>query len=160
MQRGDKACSSPLILDALHEFVRAADRVCARFPRRIDGGNDNLIRLAERSRKVFHEVPGAGVLVRLEYDERPPGRVSVPARVDRGADFGRVVGVIIDQRYAAGGTAKRHAPLHSIEPGQRILNGGDVRTGIVGDRDRRQGVGHVVPTGNREARVEVENTAA
>ena len=78
----------------------AGDAFDRRFARRINFGDHQNIRLIERAAEIVPKRLRARVAVRLKKNQQP--LVAAAARrFERGADFGRMMAVIVDQRDAA-----------------------------------------------------------
>ena len=84
-------------------------------PRPIDLGDDHLIRLPEGLRELVHEVPRAGVLVRLEYDPQPARSIAIAGGLDGDANLRRVVSVVIDDSDALPFAAPTQTPIDPFE---------------------------------------------
>ena len=75
-------------------------------------GHDDFVNTLEGAGKLIQKETGSGILVRLENDPRSFGLITVPDRLDRNADFRRMVSVIINDRY----------PASLAPPGQTATN--------------------------------------
>ena len=88
--------------DAGDKLLRSDERILPPLlPRPVDVGHDNLIRIRERLGEFLEKNAGTGVLVRLKHDPDALGLVPVAGRLDRYADLGGVMGVIVDNLHPA-----------------------------------------------------------
>ena len=132
--------------DFLHDGL-SRDARNRQFTGRIDVENEDRIGEGKRLTEFLPQQLGAGVAVRLEdTDHAPLGKL--PGCLKGGRDFGRMMAVVVHHRVG------RMAQLH-LKPPPRPPEGAQCRGNPVkwhaqlrGQRCHRQGVQHVVPSGN------------
>ncbi len=71
-------------------------------------------------------------------------------RAEGGANFGRVMAVIVDHRDASLYAADLKTPLHAAKGGQSFANRFDRNVQLQADRDRGRGVQHVMRAGDSD----------
>ena len=74
--------------------------VLLRFSRRVNFGHDHFISIAESSRKFFEQSLGARVGVRLPDSPDATGGVTCPGSSKRGANFGWMMRIVINNDNA------------------------------------------------------------
>ena len=62
------------------------------------------------------------MLVGLEHNPGPPRVVTTTRRLERRADFRRVMRIVVNDRYAAPLTTPGQTPTHTLEPEVPIAN--------------------------------------
>src|SRR3972149_9186678 len=98
-----------------HFFCR---KILFWLTRRVNFTNDDFICLAERGNEIVKQRLCARIGMWLPDGPDAPGRVTGACRIQRGADFGWVMGVIVDDDDALGLAFDFKAPCCALELAQ------------------------------------------
>ena len=115
-------------------------------------GDDNLVSLSEGRGELVHKTTCAEVLMRLKHHPRSPGLIAVPRRLDADPHLRGVMSVVVDNDHSPTLASPAKPAGNAGESRQRFRNCPWITPGVTGESDGREGVGHVIPTGNRQTR--------
>src|SRR3546814_1638082 len=114
----------PALLESGHQRG-GVDAVDGRFSGRINGRHIDRVRIVEGGAEVLHQVAQPGEAMRLD-DSDDAARRPFPRGGQHGADFHRMMGVIVDycgDPALAGNLAHLgEAPLHTAEAGKSVAD--------------------------------------
>ena len=112
----------------------------------IDVSEDNDIGLGARAGEVVYEIACPCIGMGLEHRYHAASGPSVACCINRGADFRRMVGVIVDHQHAVALAALFETTVHAAEIGQTVTNCLDADATSQCHRARSKGVTHIMLT--------------
>ena len=140
----------PAVAQPVHKIIAAhsGDR---RLTGGIDIGDENLVGVIETAAEIVEQVGKAAVAVRLHDGDQLVGAAQHAACLQGGADFHRVMPVIVDHGHAAADSLGLEAPADPAEAvkGRRDAVGKD--THLQRHRDRGEAVLDIMLAKHREA---------